>query len=297
MSCTEQNEKLEYTKKCLEAFSAKMNERAKEYGMTHTHFNDASGVNNSSCTSDIMKLLMKAYPYAKKYKIWGLEEHTLKTEGVDPREVYAYSKTLRSAGFGSISKFYDVKLGKGGTLLTPKIYNSALIVSVPGREDTDEYLACVAMGADEYYDQPKNVYAAAKSAIDEAMKKFRGEESDESYVCAKSAQVYHVDAEGKKTLLYEKDPDFVIAPASTSKIMTYILACEYLPDFEECLTVTQEVFECLPRIFYQSYIKVGDTVRIYDLIALLMLMSSNLTGYLLAATIGDIILKTEKSAQ
>lgn len=286
---------MEYTKKCLESFSAKMNERAKAYGMTHTHFNDASGLNNSSCASDMMKLILNAYPYVKQHKIWGLKEHTLKTEGIDPREIYIYSKSMHHESFKGVSSSYDVRVCKGGTLLTPKIYNVGLIASVPEGNDANEHVACVIMGADGFYNEPNDVYAATKTALDEGMKKYRGEDAEGKYVCSNSAVVYHVAADGKKTLLFEKNPDAIIAPASMSKMMTYILACEYLTDREARVTVTQEVFECLPKNFYQSYLKPGDAVRVYDLIALLMLSSSNLAGYVIAATVGDILLKSKES--
>ena len=270
--------------KCLRAFADKMNERALEFKMTNTVFNDPAGVDNYSCAPDIMRLLLHAGKISKICELWEKAEHTVVISGKNARELKIDSKTKRGENCDILISSYDVRVGKGGALITPKIYNSAVIVKDP---DEEGELACVVMGADEPNSGQNNKFAAVKSSFDAARIK-RSNKTDIPYICAKSAIVCKADT---GEVIFEKHPEYVTKPASMSKMMTAILTYEMIEDFEQKVEITPEIYELLPKNFYQGCLTVGDILSVYDLISLALLPSNNLATYALGVVIGEKFLR------
>jgi len=84
-------------------------------------------------------------------------------------------------------------------------------------------------------------------------------------------------------ILYEKNPDKPMYPASTTKIMTALLAVEY-GDLDEVITVGTEVLH-ISWDSSKAGFDVGDTVTLRELIYGLMLPSGNDAAYTIAAHI------------
>lgn len=75
-----------------------------------------------------------------------------------------------------------------------------------------------------------------------------------------------------KTVLYEKNSNVKASMASTTKIMTCIIACEQ-GDFDQTVIVTNEMLEGTQGSLL--YLKDGDSITLYDLIVGSMLASGN----------------------
>ena len=133
--------------KGLELFCDYMNKKAAELGMTNTVFRDPTGVDNYSTSSDIMKCLLWATDNKKLHEIWKLPDYTADIKGENPRLYSVISLSKKGENCQYLTDHYEVIVGKGGTLLIPKIYNSAMLVKMP-EEGSRDALACVIMGAD-----------------------------------------------------------------------------------------------------------------------------------------------------
>lgn len=87
-------------------------------------------------------------------------------------------------------------------------------------------------------------------------------------------------------VLYEKNADEKRYPASTTKIMTALLTLENVEDLNETVTAEQGDFAKVTSDSSNAGIKVGETVRVIDLLYALMLPSANEAAYILARHVG-----------
>ena len=87
-------------------------------------------------------------------------------------------------------------------------------------------------------------------------------------------------------VLYEKNADKKRYPASTTKIMTALLTLENVKDLNETVTAEQGDFAKVTADSSNADIKVGETVRVIDLLYALMLPSANEAAYMLARHVG-----------
>lgn len=87
-------------------------------------------------------------------------------------------------------------------------------------------------------------------------------------------------------VLYEKNADEKRYPASTTKIMTALLTLENVKDLNETVTAEQGDFAKVTADSSNADIKVGETVRVIDLLYALMLPSANEAAYILARHVG-----------
>lgn len=111
-----------------------------------------------------------------------------------------------------------------------------------------------------------------------------GEEFD---VDAKHAAVYNLE---QKKMLFEKEANTIIYPASLVKIMTGILACDYYEarggkDF----TVTVSAEALLNVTGNKMGLQAGESVSFYDLICALLVGSANDAAYVIAQTVGGSV--------
>lgn len=111
---------------------------------------------------------------------------------------------------------------------------------------------------------------------------------DEPEITSDYAIVYNIET-GKT--LYENDVDSIIYPASLTKIMTGLLACEYYEkqggDFN--VTVTETALEEVEGSTVK--LKAGETVSFYDLIAAMCVGGGNDAAYVIAETVGGSVEK------
>ena len=92
-------------------------------------------------------------------------------------------------------------------------------------------------------------------------------------IVAEAAIVYDVDT---GEVLYEKNADKKMYPASLTKIMTTLLACEY-GKMDEMLTFSEKCKD-IPYDSSVYGVKVGETVTVKDSMYMLMLVSGNDVG-------------------
>ncbi len=89
-------------------------------------------------------------------------------------------------------------------------------------------------------------------------------------------------------VLYEKQADIKVEPASTTKIMTYIVAVENCQDLNNTMvTVTEEITRKLQGTESSlSNVKNGETLSMYELLNCLMIPSGNDAAMVIADFIG-----------
>lgn len=87
-------------------------------------------------------------------------------------------------------------------------------------------------------------------------------------------------------VLYEKNADEKRFPASTTKVMTTLLTLEHAEDLNELVTAEEIDFEHVTPDSSNADIKVGEQVRVIDLLYATMLPSANEASYMLARHIG-----------
>lgn len=91
------------------------------------------------------------------------------------------------------------------------------------------------------------------------------------------------------TPVYQKNPDVKRSPASITKIMTYIVVSEHVPDLEgTTVTVTNEILEILSGTGSSiSGLAAGETLSVYQLLHCLMIPSGNDAALVLADYVGN----------
>ena len=276
-------------KDCLDAFCARMNEKAKELGMKNSEFVDPTGIGNLSTAYDIMQLLQIAYKNPVIWQVITTDGYTANIEGADPRQYSFESKTKLGANYQCLRDHYELLGGKGGSLYTPHVYNLATIIKAEG---ADGNLACVVMKSVDAGDGPLNRFEATKQAVDAALQTINGQTPGD--VCAQSAMVCTAaDHCGNSTLLYEKNSTDVIKPASMTKLLTALIVLENISDLSTRLPVTQEMIDLLPVRFYTKDFKDGDIVSLNDLMYALMLPSSNSAAFVLGCNVGAMLLEQQ----
>ena len=272
-------------KDCLDAFCARMNQKAKELGMCSSCFGDPAGITNHSTAFDIMQALQAAYKNEIIKNVLKCEVYTAHIEGEQPREYTFDSKAKVGKGYRCLRDYYDLMAAKGGTLTKPHIFNLASIVRLP---DSDAELACVVMKADDSGEGPLNRFEATKQAVDAALEVLRGGQAGE--ICAQSAYVCSV-ADGK--VLVSKNADECIMPASTTKLLTALTVLEYVDDLNTRLPVTQDMIDLFPSGFYTKDFLPGDSVSLIDLLHAMMLPSSNTACFIMGCYVGRILLSSQ----
>lgn len=90
------------------------------------------------------------------------------------------------------------------------------------------------------------------------------------------------------TTIYSKQPDAKVYPASTTKIMTYIIATENIPDLDNTMiTFTQQMADTLKGSGSSlAGLKVGDVLTAHDLLYCMMVPSGNDAAVALATYVG-----------
>lgn len=109
-----------------------------------------------------------------------------------------------------------------------------------------------------------------------------------------------IDANDPDTLLYEKNPDEPIIPASTTKIMTCILAIELVEDLNSVVQIPSEATKLGPTSSIMGLIA-GESVLMIDLLYGLMLPSgndaANAIAYYIAGGIDEFVMIMNEKAK
>ena len=90
-------------------------------------------------------------------------------------------------------------------------------------------------------------------------------------------------------VLFEKNADEIMFPASTTKIMTAYIALQ-MADFEnDVVTISQEAIDMVPSGYSKVPLSAGEEVPIEDLVTAMMVMSGNEAANALAEYISGSI--------
>ena len=282
---------------CLSVFCEYMEVKAENLGLSNnTLFRDPCGVENESTPMDMLRCLIRGYECERLRGVWGAAEHVAHIEGPNAREQQLVSRVVADVDSSVLTDAYRVLGGKTGSLTRYGAFNISVIVEIP---DSDDKLACTVMYADGKNGQPRNRFLVAKQALDAAMVKYRDRSADVSgaEVCAQSAVVCVVpprcaadEYHGSLDILFQKNAGKQLRPASMTKMLTSVIVDEFVDDWDETITLTQEVVNAIPKGFYTEDILVGDRLTVHDAMYAMMLPSSNAAAYALANHVGHKIL-------
>lgn len=89
-------------------------------------------------------------------------------------------------------------------------------------------------------------------------------------------------------VLYSKNAEEKMYPASTTKILTAILAIEHF-SLDEKLTASYDAVMAIPSGYSNAAIQVGETLTVRELLEVFLVHSANEAGYILAENISGSI--------
>ena len=89
-------------------------------------------------------------------------------------------------------------------------------------------------------------------------------------------------------ILYAKNSEEKLYPASTTKILTAILALEKC-NLDDVITVSKSAISSIPSGYSSAYLSEGENISISDLITVFLVHSANDAGYVLAQHISGSI--------
>jgi len=95
---------------------------------------------------------------------------------------------------------------------------------------------------------------------------------DENMLYAKSAILIEAST---GEVLFEKNADEILYPASTTKILTCYIALQMADLENDVVTISQEAIDLVPPTYATIPVSAGEEVNIYDLIAATMVRSGN----------------------
>lgn len=90
------------------------------------------------------------------------------------------------------------------------------------------------------------------------------------------------------TVLYSKASEEKMYPASTTKILTAILALEKC-NLDDVVTVSKSAISSIPSGYSSAYLSEGEEISVNDLISVFLVHSANDAGYVLAEHISGSI--------
>ena len=130
-------------------FVAEMNKKAKQLGMTSSHFADPTGLDpeNKSNAEDIVKMAKEVFSHQEIKKATGSKEYSLKFKNSNTTRRVESTDKILGKDFGVGSNNYTLAAGKTGYIemagycLTSEIYdqnNRKLLIAVLGSSSTND---------------------------------------------------------------------------------------------------------------------------------------------------------------
>lgn len=91
-----------------------------------------------------------------------------------------------------------------------------------------------------------------------------------------------------KNIAYEKNADTILYPASTTKLLTAIIALEKC-NLTDTVTITPQMISNIPSGYTIAYLKEGEVLTVEQLLNILLIPSANDAGYALAIHISGSV--------
>ena len=269
---------------CKSAFVSAMNAKATYIGATTATFQDASGLVYTGAVAsatDMLRILVHAAGIPQIAEKWNKNEYDIVIKGLNAR-----TETIETSVYSSSydESSYPILGGKTGTITATGYvnYNLMWCAHIAGTE-----VACVLIGDSN---DTKRWNDAQKIAV--YVEKVLTEQSATLSVDAPCVAVCKLPPNPIMydnfpfTLIASKSPTTTRTPASLTKVMSLILAYDYITDEND------EVEIIASDIIGGSgdNLQAGDVVTIRDLVYDMLLPSSNDAATALARYIGAKIL-------
>jgi hypothetical protein len=266
------------------AFIAEMNKKAQKLGMTNTYYIDSSGVASDqtaqlSCASDLVRLGIAATGYDELMKVWNEQTYNVNVEGVNPRQVTIESTVIKP----DLDDYYHIFGGKSGTG-----YGNSNLLTIVEAQDKDHWLVGAVMGPSA------NRHVSSKELYDLATKVLNGETVDGLDISSAYGAVALLPSRTTYSrytpnFLWTKNPTTQTVPASTTKLMTVLVALDYCKDLNEKVEILSGdiVAGAGSEIF-----PLGDILTIQDMLYCAMLPSNNTIANTLARVAGEKIIRS-----
>jgi serine-type D-Ala-D-Ala carboxypeptidase (penicillin-binding protein 5/6) len=128
-----------------------------------------------------------------------------------------------------------------------------------------------------YYPQKQEVFFETELAVIEELPRVRAAAASTPTLELSAAAAYVVDLTSM-TVLYEKNPDQILYPASTSKMMTALVAMDNYSLDQKLTVATEAATVNGTKLFFLQ----GQQISVADLLAALLIYSANDSAYILA---------------
>lgn len=270
---------------CRKAFLDRMSEKAKELGLSVSHYENASGLTKKSRTSaaDLLKIGKAVLAQPALAAAWAETNVTVSVLGAHARTerlVHGYTKLK---GYRAFAEKYPFLGGKGGSLsysdlsvrahvLLTEVGGSKLLIAISGQKCGDDS------------------FAVDLAICDRVAAELRGEKPAASPVLAAldelGAGYAYATLDGKLSFASEH-AEAAHVPASTTKIVTALCCLDVVKDLSQTLTV--RAIDISGGSGFKCY--EGDVMTCRDALLAMMLPSSNTIAESVATNVGELLLK------
>lgn len=276
-----QKTKKSYTAtECIAKFMEAVTSKAADLGMANSTFTRPAGDGGNTTTArDLMRMVVEASGYKDIARIWGKNSRDISVMGPNPRTVNVSTTVIDS----ELEASYHIFGGKTGS------WSGTENLVVAAQTTKHGMVAGVIMDATSS--------AARFDAMKELLDVVDGTGSTVSSATAAIACAipeYNVfNYEGYVfDALYELNADEEIIPASTTKVITAMVALDYVTDIHNTIEfISSDAIGGSGAVF-----QTGDIITIEDALCAMLLPSSNMTAQALARTVGYNMLVKEESA-
>ncbi|WP_428909960.1 serine hydrolase [Niallia sp. Krafla_26] len=284
----EQGRSTRFADLVMTIFINEMNKKAKEIGLTHTHFIEPAGfpstIEHTMSTRDMVKVVIYASRYKELASIWNKKSYTFHIEGDTPRELTINT----TVSFPIIENEYDLFGGKTGCIWgTNEIdgYHVVLITSAPNNRQ----FVVALRGASTEEERCRDV----KTSLDNAKKLLENPSETIEEITSESVSIcYMPSSHGPydPPLIYSKNPDIAGHPASVTKVMSAIIALDYMTNLDEKIVIQETDITYGTGSFFSA----GDIITFRDALYSMMLPSSNTCANAVARIVGEKIYQKTK---
>lgn len=273
----------------IAAFVSKMNEYAANFGMTNTHFLNASGQNKTghySTAKDIMRMCACCTAYEKLMRYWGLETFTFHVAGANARDISVES-SYKGSAMESVGDYYHIYGGKSGTWNVGGSVGTVRNLTLVVKSNVDDawLVGCVIKTSDT------DRGIAFKQLID-WLEAYRQDPTTQQptinadYAAAGIIQPHNPMAYADVDYcLVSKSGDTQYLPASMTKLMTAMVVLDYCSLDETLTIIASDIQSGSGSTFYA-----GDQISIADAIPAMLLPSSNTLAVALSRYVGNKII-------
>lgn len=259
-----------------EAFVRAMNEKAREIGMSESHFSTPSGQGITSHTTvrELISLIREAASRPTVREIWGKKTHTFSVGGENEREIALVSTVQQAA----LEEEYEILGGKTG-MWTCDGYDQHNLIMVARSKRCGRIFAGAVLGADSAdgrFSAMHELFRVADGEVNEVLR-------------AVSAIAVELDCDFRVVSepLYEKNADKLHIPASVAKVLAIVTALDRLCDLDAIVTLEREDLQGGSGAVHFE----GDRLTVREILHSMLLPSSNTCAYALASLVGGIILE------